>query len=114
MMTAKFFNILCDEAVQYQQRDAYISDLAISSLWGDDPGAEIPEDRLELLGRIWELSQLTVKAIRTSTGLSQAKFAERFLIPPRTIEDWERDLRTPPRYVIYLLALATGLAEEIV
>ncbi len=44
-----------------------------------------------------------VKEIRAKTGLSQAKFAAAYHIPMRTLQDWERAVRTPPDYVIELL-----------
>ena len=44
-----------------------------------------------------------VKEIRAKTGLSQAKFADAYHIPMRTLQDWERAVRTPPDYVIELL-----------
>lgn len=45
----------------------------------------------------------TVKALRASTGLSQAAFAKRYNIPQRTVENWEADVNTPPAYVIEML-----------
>jgi putative transcriptional regulator len=57
-----------------------------------------------------EVEPMTTKeqilAIRKSTGLSQARFGQRFGIPTRTIEDWERGLRDCPVYVAELLAFA--------
>lgn len=47
-----------------------------------------------------------IKSIRTSTGLSQAKFAEAFGIQARTLERWESGVRNPPPYVINLLRIA--------
>ena len=47
-----------------------------------------------------------IKSIRTSTGLSQAKFAEAFGIQVRTLERWESGVRNPPPYVINLLRIA--------
>lgn len=44
-----------------------------------------------------------IKAIRAKTGLSQAKFSETYHIPRRTLQDWEREVRTPPDYMIELL-----------
>lgn len=44
-----------------------------------------------------------VRAIRQRTGLSQAAFAERFEIPLRTLEDWERGTQQPPIYVLCML-----------
>lgn len=40
-----------------------------------------------------------LKEARISAGLTQAKMAELLDIPKRTIEDWEREVRTPPAYV---------------
>ena len=46
---------------------------------------------------------MTIKQLRTTTGLSQAKFAKLLDIPTRTIEDWEGDRHKPPKYVITLI-----------
>lgn len=46
---------------------------------------------------------MTIKEIRTLTGLSQVKFGERYSIPMRTIQDWEAGARKPPEYVVTLL-----------
>ena len=47
-----------------------------------------------------------IRAIRQSTGLTQAAFARVYEIPKRTIENWEAGVRVPPPYVIRLLELA--------
>ena len=36
---------------------------------------------------------------RKAAGLTQQTMADRMLIPKRTIEDWERGMRTPAHYV---------------
>ncbi len=41
-MTDKQFYACCQEAANYADRDAYVSDLALSDIWGD------PEDTEEL------------------------------------------------------------------
>lgn len=46
---------------------------------------------------------MTIKEIRDLTGLSQAKFAEKYHIPKRSIENWESGLRQCPVYVVELL-----------
>lgn len=45
----------------------------------------------------------TIKAIRSKTGLSQVKFSRVLHIPRRTLEDWEAGVRLPPAYVVELL-----------
>lgn len=53
-----------------------------------------------------------IRAIRASTGLSQAAFAARYEIPKRTYEAWEIGERTPPLYVVRLLAAAVLASED--
>lgn len=46
---------------------------------------------------------MTIKEIRSLTGLSQAAFAQKYDIPKRSIENWEEGRREPPAYVLKLL-----------
>ena len=51
---------------------------------------------------------MTIKQIRTLTGLSQAKFGKKYGIPLNTIKNWECDPGKPnhrecPVYVLKLL-----------
>ena len=46
---------------------------------------------------------MTFKELRTLSGMTQAKFAEYFGIPKRTVENWDAEIRTPPRYVTDLM-----------
>lgn len=67
------------------------------------------------LAKIWELSHdFNFQKLRQISGLTQAKFAQEYGVPPRTLEKWDTGERTPPPYVIELLAadVITELAEE--
>ncbi len=46
-----------------------------------------------------------VRAIRERTGLSRARFAERFGLDPRAVQDWEQGRRTPDRTARILLTI---------
>lgn len=46
---------------------------------------------------------MKIKELRKLTGLTQAAFSKKYHIPLRTIQDWEREVRTPPEYIIELL-----------
>lgn len=46
---------------------------------------------------------MNIKEIRAFTGLSQAKFGEKYKIPEITISQWESGKRQPPAYVIDML-----------
>jgi DNA-binding transcriptional regulator YiaG len=47
---------------------------------------------------------MTIKELRAQTGLSQTAFAKYFEIPLRTVQDWEQGRRTPPEYLVELMA----------
>lgn len=46
---------------------------------------------------------MTIKEIRKLSGLSQAKFSEKYGIPKRSLENWESGSRKCPDYVTTLL-----------
>lgn len=46
---------------------------------------------------------MTIKELRTASGMTQKRFAEYFGIPKRTLEDWESGKRKPPEYTVKLL-----------
>lgn len=106
-MKIKQYLLCVAEAAHYQDRDAYVSDLALSSVW-DDADA-IPAERIDSIGQIWDACHRTVKDIAADAGLSLRKLAERFCIPYRTMEDWGADKRTPPVYVLLMMQECLGL-----
>lgn len=59
---------------------------------------------------------MTIKDIRSKSGLTQKQFAEKYGIPKRTIENWETGVRKCPTYVISMLNilvdLGLGLSEN--
>lgn len=60
-------------------------------------GGETPPNRLE------RFTMNEIKNIRAKTGLSQAKFAKKYGIPRRSIENWEMGVNEPPEYLQKLL-----------
>lgn len=98
-MNQKQYSICISEAQNYDDRDSYISDLALSSIWGDAQDAEIPADRIDQLGSIYDAVHRSVKDIARDAGLSQRKLAERFCIPYRTVENWCGGQRECPAYL---------------
>lgn len=110
-MTDKIFSAAWAEALSgaYTDRDAYISDLALSSIWGDAGDAEVPAERLAALGSLWDAAHLGIRDIRAASGLSRAAFAEHLCIPYRTVQDWELGNRACPDYLRLLLAEHFGL-----
>jgi DNA-binding transcriptional regulator YiaG len=44
-----------------------------------------------------------IRELRESTGMNRKEFCDYFLIPYRTVTEWERGNRHAPEYVIHLL-----------
>lgn len=105
----KMFSTLWDAAVSTADRDVFVSEWATSSIWEDDPNEKIPAHRLRHLGQIWDAAHTTIKQIRQALGLSQIEFATRFMLSPRTVQNWEYGTTQCPEYVRLLLLQATGL-----
>lgn len=108
-LTDKQYSFCVSESLNYSSRAAYISDIALSSVWGDAIDAEIPASRLEALGGIYDACRRSVRDIVAAAGLSQRKFAEHFCIPLRTIENWCAGQRECPIYIRLMMQEALGL-----
>lgn len=98
-MTISQYNTAVSEVSNYPDIDSYLSDMALSSIWGDPEGSPIPEQRIHDLSQIWDVANRSMKEIALAAGMSQRKLAERFCIPYRTMEDWCRGVRTCPVYI---------------
>lgn len=108
-MTNRQYYYCASHCPEYTDPDAYVSDLALSSIWGDAPDADIPADRLDALRGIYAAVNRPVRQIVAASGLTQAAFAERLCIPLRTVENWCGGLRECPVYVRLLIQQALGL-----
>lgn len=108
-MTINQYRACIAEVFAYAERDFFVSDLALSEIWGDAPEDPIPDARLAALGLIWDAAHRTVPEIAKAAGLSNRKLAERFGIPYRTVEDWAADRRESPLYVRLMLQQCLGL-----
>lgn len=107
-MTDKQVYILSGEANNYKDRDAFVSDATLSSIWGDD-GKEI--STADQCGILWDAVNLPFSELRARMGLTQAQMSERLCVPRRTLENWEYR-GTCPVYIRILIARVWfGLSE---
>lgn len=107
MLKPKIRYTLLTEAQNYADRDAYISDMALSSIWGD--GAEIPQERLELIGKVYDWATAEINALLRTHKMTQRDFARYFGMPLRTVQAWCGGARQCPPYV---LAMAAELLDK--
>ena len=111
-MTDRQYSNCIVEAQTYTDREAYISDMALSSIWGDGPKDEVSQDRIDQLGSIYDAVHRSVKDIAADAGLSQRKLAERFCIPYRTMENWCGGQNPCPLYVRLMMQMCLGLISR--
>lgn len=104
--------LLLSEMGNYTDKDAYISDMALSSMWGDTDGGDVPADRIEILRQLWEAAHRTYADIAEECGMSRRKLAERFAIPYRTAENWSTGVNEPPMYVLLMIQECVGLLDR--
>lgn len=45
----------------------------------------------------------TIKDMRRALGMTQAEFAAALGIPRRSVQNWEKEVSTPPAYVVELI-----------
>lgn len=112
-MTIYQYHIALTEIENYTDRDAFVSDIALSSAFPEDSDLSVTASELIL---IWEAYHMTIRDLRTASGLSRMDFSRRFHIPIRTIENWEctgPNARECPVYVRLLIAESIGLMPEV-
>lgn len=112
-MTINQYHLALNEIENYTDRDAFVSDLALSSAFPEESDLSVTASELIL---IWDAYHMTIRDLRTAAGLSRIDFSRRFHIPIRTIENWEctgPNARECPIYVRLLIADALGLMPEV-
>ena len=55
---------------------------------------------------------MNIKKLREKTGLSQKKFADKYYLNVRTLQNWEQGNRVPPDYVPRLIERIIQLEEN--
>lgn len=107
----KTFSTIWAAALDNNNREAFISDRALSSIWADAADDALVV-RADQCGRIWDLAHMSIADIRHTTGLSQSRFAQAFCIPHKTIIKWEQRGGCAD-YVRLMLARLCGLADNL-
>ena len=112
-MTINQYHLALIEIDHYTDRDAFVSDLSLSSAFPEEPDLSVMASELILF---WDAYHMTIRDLRTAAALSRSEFSRRFYIPIRTIENWEctgPNARECPTYVRLLIAEAIGLMPEV-
>ena len=112
-MTINQYHLALIEIDHYTDREAFVSDLSLSSAFPEESDLSVTSSELVL---IWDAYHMKIRDLRPAAGLSRMEFSRRFRIPIRTIENWEctgANARECPAYVRLLIAESIGLMPEV-
>lgn len=102
-MNAEQRYLALSEMDNYSDRDAWLSDVASSTIWGDpEDQADIPQERIDTLLRLWDVVHLPIRELLAP--MTQAQACREFFVPRRTMQDWFAGVRECPVYVRLYLA----------
>ncbi len=111
-MSRKFTSPTRSEHVDWDRIDAMTDD-DIRKAVAEDPDAVLAED----LKGPWRVKtpvpDVDARAARQKTGLSQAKFADRYGFSLRSVQHWEQGTRQPDRAARILLWLISENSQAI-
>ena len=79
------------EMANYEDQDAWLSDVTLSSIWGDDDG-DIPGDLVEELRQLWMVCHIPFRSLIAPLGTKD--ISDRFCIPYRTVQNWYENQRS--------------------
>lgn len=108
-MTNKQYAVCVAESANYDDLDAYVSDMMLSSVWGAVADTVSPATRREELRSIYTAATRTASEILSAAGLTQAAASERLFIPRRTLQDWVRGIAKCPLYTRLMMQQCLGL-----
>lgn len=101
------FATLYEEAKEYDDIDIYIAERGWQE-WMDNLN---PEDIVNILNLIYDLSNKNIEALRTILNISRPEFSRKYKIPLRTIEDWDYKKREINSYILSLIAYTIFIKE---
>ena len=68
---------------------------------------------VEIIKKIHHITHIKPRDLIAESGMSQTKFAARFLIPLRTVQNWSGGQRTMPRYEKFMFAVILGFFGDL-
>ena len=111
-MKNEMFYTLYGEAVQETDKDAFVSDWSLSSIWGDAEDADIPQERIDVLGEMWDAAHRTIKDVASASGKSVRQLAMKYAIPRRTAGDWSAGVSMPSAYILLMMQICEGIYKH--
>lgn len=78
--------------------------------------SEVTDDQkqaVEMIKNIHKITHIKPRELISESGMSQTRFAERFMIPLRTVQNWVGGKRNMPRYEKFMFAVILGFFGDL-
>lgn len=110
-MTDDQFYIVWGAALEEKDKDAFVSDWTLSSMFADENEMDINPELVDELEAIYKVAHMSVRDIVAESGLSQIAFARKFCISRRTIGNWCTGKRKCPDYNRLMFCRLLGILQ---
>lgn len=108
----KRFQEIVYAAEEQPDQDLFLAEYGIPE-WVLSEVTNDEKQAVELITRIHTVVHMTSAELVKTSGMTQTKFAERFMIPLRTVQNWCGGQRTMPRYVKFMFAVILGFFGDL-
>ena len=100
-MTHTQITLAAQEASNYSDPDAFISDMLLSAAFlpPEDETAEPDMNLAPALKTVWTAVNGRFAELLTALGLTQTECSRRFRVPLRTVQGWKLGERECPLYI---------------
>lgn len=105
MKDKDFFAIWCN-ALKVGDRDAFISNRSLSSIFVDSDNGKNMADEI---GKIWDVAHMTVRDLCNRADIGQSELSKKFCIPLRTVQNWCGGQNQCPPYIVLMMARLLGI-----
>lgn len=110
-MTDDQFYIVWGAALEEKDKDVFVSDWTLSSMFADENELDINSELADELEAIYKVAHMSVRDIVSESGLSQIAFAQKFCISRRTIGNWCTEKRKCPDYIRLMFCRLLGILQ---
>lgn len=108
----KRFQEIVSACEEQPDQDLFLSEYGIPE-WVLNEVTDSEMQAMELITAIHTVVHMTAAELVKASGMSQTKFAARFMIPLRTVQNWCGGQRTMPRYEKFMFAVILGFFGDL-
>ena len=107
------FKEIVTEAEAQPDRDLFLVEYGVPEWLLNEVTDNEVQPAVELITRIHTVVYMTSAELVKTSGMTQTKFAERFMIPLRTVQNWCGGQRAMRQYEKFMFAVILGFFGDL-